>query len=416
MRRRLKFHLHSLVAGIWLNPQTATIEWGATPVIRKLIAMLALSALSGGTAAAGPIDTATFSTGQFAWFYNRPGVAVADMEADLEACGQFGTRLASRFISVSTGAVASMAEDWAADYLAVMYVDECMMSLGYRRFNIRDESPPSFRRRFQEMPPEMQSPYIGAETPPEGELARRWVNSYWLPAEGEQTGSDTRRFMPRAPRASALRSKARFVRSRAISGPLTLNPGEAVVVMSLRSPSGVGAYVQFERQDPETGEAGLLYVDNRARWPGFEARVPFSQTHASRFAFIVPEGVYVLGQVQVGSEGATSFCLGTAAFQVQAGDVVDLGDYVVQRWSRRVDQHTPAPNVRMRIDQPEITAERALTLIGAQAQATPIPARYFNRFPRVCPGHFLPGAHHIYGFEIPGAAEWVGSAPREAAE
>lgn len=357
---------------------------------------------------AGPLKPDVLDADDVAWFYNRPGVTSADMTSDLSACQTFGR---SMFGSnqpdngMSYGLVGAIMGEIAAAGPMVAYTDDCMIMKGYRRFTIANERLKTFAARLESLPAETQALYFGAESPPEGTMTRHWVNTYWLAAPGDDlfVGSQPTA-LPKAPDVPTYNrwGQPKSIKPTPSGIRPVAGPGEAVVVMTVKAPMGTGAIIHFERRTSD-GAADLRIDGKRKTFPGFEAIVPKAKSltsEAVRFSFVVPEGIYALSMARTGRYDFTTFCLGTVALRIRAGEVVDLGDFAMIPAHQPVDPMAPAPLVQFRIDQP-LTDEARASVLGFGGVAL-TRATYLNGFPRQCPLFA-----RIYGFHLPGAASWT---------
>lgn len=371
-------------------------------MIRNAWLSLMLACAVAAPAAAGPLGASVLDSDDLAWFYNRPGVTAEEIGADQHACRGFAAVMLGGEAPQPGpyGLAGSVIGAIASAGLNVAYVDDCMMSQGYRRFDIADTRLRDFSARFQTLPAEQQLAYFSAETPPEGVLARHWSNTYWLPGRGDAAISAPRSFLPRAMTRDEFNrvSQPGWIRPAAQGAAHAAD--QALIVFTLRS-SGGEARFGMERRTPDGGQA-FTGRPNRANFPGIEPRIQ-DAAGPQAFVFAVPPGVWALSYASTTRYNATTFCYGTIAVEAAAGHVIDLGDITIEAGGDIVDPLAPAPTIRMRIDQPPVTAERT-ALFGAGA-ASAQPAAYRNAFPRKCQ-LFTRG----YGFELPGAAQWEAAA------
>jgi hypothetical protein len=373
-------------------------------MIRKATLLLLAFLCLAAPASAGPLEPSVLDSDDVAWFYNRPGGTLEEIATAQNECRGFGAQMMgtnSPAYGEGYGLAGQFIGAIAAAGPIVANTDDCMMSRGYRRFDVAGTRLRDFQTRFAALPGEQQALYAGAETPPEGVLGRQWVNTYWLLAPGDAPAA-AHAITPRATDVPTFNrwGQPRQLRAVAAGAPITLGAGEAVVFVTARAPSGSGAHVMFDRREAN-GDAAFTTVGGGRRWPGFEVRAQDDSVEAARLAFIVPEGVYALSNVRTGRYDFTTMCLGTVAFQIGACEAVDLGDFTMEPSQQIVDPRAPAPKVRLRVDQPEANAARAAAF-GADAFAQSLRrATYFNGFPRACQLF-----SRIYGFDIPGAATW----------
>ena len=344
-----------------------------------------------------------------AWFYNRPSATPEIVAADHARCISFGRRHWGREQEGTVqpgpyGLVGDVMGAIAAAGPIVATIDDCMISEGYRRFDVFGLPLRDFQERLLALPAQERAAYAGADSPPEGTLARQWANTYWLTTGDEAPqGPEPRRITPRvASVASANRWWGSApLRLRTISGdalPVPMADGEAVAFLTLNSSTDTQVEVAFERVAPGTGDLASISYRGGNRWPAFQAQT----THDSgrnEFVFVIPAGTYALARIRRGRQGM-GFCLGTIAFNVAPGDVVDLGHFTVEQGAS-VSAPAPPPVARMRVDQPELTPARRNFLGAGELANRMKQAAYSNGFPRIC-RPFSP----IYGFDIPGAPLW----------
>ncbi|MGH6965567.1 MAG: hypothetical protein ACREE0_13880 [Phenylobacterium sp.] len=370
---------------------------------------------AGPVAAAGPLG-GNLNPSAMAWFYNRPGVTPAVLADDQRACAVFAQYVAGSLYSELPdgtgfgGLIGVLLEGGLNAGPRAGYLDDCMISNGYRRFNIAETKLAAFAERFNAMTPAIQAEFVGAESPPEGVLARQWVNVYWWPAQGEAALAPTsRRSAPRGVRSTTFDRPKRLIIDPVVEGTtLAPGPAEAVVAVTLRSNTPKPALLHFMRDLEETGAPDLLPVKSDTQWPTIQVKASAGKTGAetvTRRVFVVPAGTYSLASVGTGGfEGSTLFCLGTLAFRVEPGDVVDLGEFTVQPGMQVVHPLAPTPKLRLRIDRPPIEAARqALTSSSADLAGRMKAATFRNDFPHECPAT---GGFSVYGFDSPGAATW----------
>lgn len=370
---------------------------------RTAIIALALAFTAPSFVLAGPLAGGALDSDDAAWFYNRPGATLEQVGADQAECRSFGGRMmgsTTPFQDRQYGLVGMIVGDIAAAGPTVAYADDCMMSKGYRRYNLPGMRMTTFMEQLRRLPLPTQRLYAGGETPPEGTLARVWVNDYWLGDEGASL-RNSRSVTPVAPPVETFNSLGRPHRIRATEGAPSAPSGDnALVLVTVHGPTG-RAMANFELMNPVSGLGVRVPVGGRERWPSFEASTDNDQRTA-QLAFVIPAGVYALSQARTGRYDFTDFCLGTIAFEARAGEVIDLGEITVVRGDAVVDPQSPPPETRLRIVQPSIDAARAQVL-GAAALADRLQAAsYRNGFPRQCR---LFG--RIYGVDMPGAADWI---------
>lgn len=385
------------------------------PVARGIIvwtAALAACALVWSATASAQLQAGALDPDDMAWFYNQLGADPQMAANDQAECVTFGARMfgSTRTQASPYGLTGEAMLAMISPGPTLAYADDCMMAKGYRRFDVAGAEQRVFQQRLQASGAEAQAAYVGAVTPPEGVLARQWVNTHWLSREGEPVASgEAPRFTPQAPSVEVANDwggRFRAVRPLEEGGDIALSGDQALVLISLRSPTGAGA--RFERSDPATGGAGLVGTDRQGRWPYFDARVGDDETGVTPRLFVIPAGTYALAAAWTWRwANGTEFCMGTAVFRIEPGEVVDLGEFTFDR-APEVSELAPAPHVRFRIDQPAQDAARIALIPSSRLAQQMRQAEYMNAFPRQCRLF-----SRSYGFELPGAPQWqaIGSAP-----
>lgn len=377
-------------------------------MIRKawLSLLLMCAVIAPSASMAGPITASVLDSDDTAWFYNRPGAGVDGVNADHVECIGFGARMMGgdgEYRPSQYGLTGEILGAIASAGLVVAATDECMMSKGYRRFDLPGVRSRDFRERLAAMPPEQQQAYLGGETPPEGALARVWVNDYWLAGDGLR--APERRYTPSASTVQQYNQWGLPRQIDAVEDFAAIAPtgNQAVVLLTMRAPRS-RAYVLFDRRDPVTGQPSRRTVDGRERFPGFEAETEAREGSPDpvRVAFVIPAGTYSLAMARSTRHDGTTFCLGTIAFDIGAGEAVDLGEITLEPGDQVIDPLSAPPQVRLRIDQPAVDAARANALNAAVFIDRLRPAAYANNFPRNCQLFA-----RIYGLDMPGAPAWA---------
>lgn len=362
--------------------------------------------------ASAQLSPSALDSDDMAWFYNREGESPERIAADHQECLNFGSGMyGGGYVDPRYGLVGEALMPIVSAGPTVAYADDCMMAKGYRRFNVPGMRLRQFQERLQAATSEVLAAYVGASEPPEGVLSRVWVNTYWLPAGDESApGPEPRRFTPRAMTLGDDHSwnpRQTIIRPLREDADIALDGDQALIVMTVRSTTGAG--LRFERSDPATGGAGIVTEGRRQRWPWFDIRAGADDTSPKRVMGLVPAGTYSLAAAWTWRwANGTEFCLGTVAVQIEAGEIVDLGDFSLDRGAE-VSALSTSPHVRLRIDQPDLDAARLALLGGTPLAERMRAARYFNRFPRQC--RLI---SRSYGFDLPGAPDWQTSNPAEA--
>jgi hypothetical protein len=133
-----------------------------------------------------------------------------------------------------------------------------------------------------------------------------------------------------------------------------------------------------------------------------------------RSTYVVPAGRYVLVAYEAAALRVTSFCLRSAAFEVKAGEAVDLGDFVSEIPAAQEPMKDPAvfkmqPLGRL-AHSGDLEIARAALPAGDPLKASLKPAEFVNGVNFACtttpPGvNQVNGvdAPAIYGYDMPGA-------------
>ena len=376
-----------------------------------LITTLAVLFSQTSTVAAQPLPLSALDADQMAWFYNRHGASPEEMGADLSRCGVFASAMLSDqpVPAFPTGLLPDLMRMAASAGFPRVYTDECMIALGYRRFNILGTRYSQFVQRFGEMDHQTQAAFVGGNSPPEGVMARERTNWMWLTSPGEpQLPTDARRYMPFA-------STSPLTNINASSGaPVTLTQNQAVLIVTLRAVVRAetptrrlrtgGAMMFFSRTNPETGEQDMIFS------PGIRSeRVQTSTTdqilNPTTFVYVVPAGFYTLtGAVSGIPSQWVWLCLGTIGVQVSPGDVVDLGEFLLRPGddqTSNVRSPTLGANLRMRVNLGNLDMSRSTLAASPELSKRLVPAEWRNGARTACRGNA--GQAPIYGFDLPGA-------------
>lgn len=394
--------------------------------MKRCVASVVCAAMlfGAGGASAGPIDRDSLDTDSKAWFYNRPGSTQAQALADLESCLAFGRRMTPKASGGGSGVLGVVLDVALTSAMTAGPVraisDDCMIGMGYRRFETRDRNMDAFIARFSAMDAATRAAMMGAETPPEGVLARQWENTYWIRTEADppaQIRPDMKSpqplvYVPPTP-----------VRALASTAPIAPGPNDAVIMVAIRHETDGDARpsVVFTRDDPATGQPAAAAMGSNVRqrwvnrWATFEVRaekLPAGAAPGSRTRqlFVVPAGTYGLDKVTIGFS-VSRFCYGTVAFTAAPGAVVDLGEIVLRTGSNDVYPYATQAPVQLRINRPNIDANRGMLARAPELAARLEPAAFKNGLPHTCP---VLGSEIVsmYGFDIPGAP-WL-NAPAAA--
>lgn len=349
--------------------------------------VFALVAFSANAQARGPDPE------EVAWFYNRPGATLAEVDADTQACavllsdmrggprggayGLVGHAIATAMIEASTDTV----------------VDDCMIARGYRRFDIAGEAMRSFAERLQAMSEAQRAALVGDEAPPEGVLARRRSNEVWIQRPGEAV-AELRDFTPRI-MGAIPEGVNNWGRER---GTIEVGPNEAVVIASLRSTTGDLAVSTFVRIDPETGDFAPTVLGRRPLLTWIALRTRSREPEPPR-AFVVPAGTYAMVNLDM-----LQLCLGTIGFTIEPGTVVNVGVISVdEEPTASIDPLAPQPMRRVRIDVAERASQAPAFVLPPELSTRESEAAFFNGVPYPCTrgvraaGLAMPGAPYRGG-------------------
>jgi len=386
---------------------------------RGFLGACALAFVMAGSAVAGPLAPNALDGDDNGCFYNRPGTGVAEARADLQYCRMFGNSMTPRSTGAGAayGLVGALVEVAVAEAMAQgpvrAHTDDCMISLGYRRFSTSDTSIQAFTERFDRMDQATQDAYAGAETPPEGTLAREWTNSYWLAADGDAPASaESRSVRP----VMGTATQVQMNRGVEAEDPIAPGPQDAVFVVTLRyaSDGRERPSLAFSRDQIDTGMPHMAPIgrNNRMRWPVLEARMDRPARNATgpraqQFVFVAPAGSYTFSAAASGT-ATTQFCLGTIAFTAAPGEVLDLGEFVIEPGQHIAIASAPPALFGLRLNAPNIEADRAVLARAPDLAARLQPATFVNGVARGCQVSGAP----LYGFDLPGAARHQGYVPR----
>lgn len=364
--------------------------------------------LAANPASGGPIHPRDLDPDNLAWFYNRPGATPEQVTADATECAAFGRRLfgppTANPDAAMTGVVPAIMLGIVTAGPVVAYTDDCMMAKSYRRFNVAGTTQRRFSERVTTLPTEMQAALAGADTPPEGALARQWANTYWIAADGDATIAPLRERAHRSAAPQFLTRDAKlFVEPLAEGAGVAPGLNDAVFVMTFRSMGRDQGKIYFAR-DLYSGEPDPIRVGRHDRWPTLVADAARRQANASgvvRLVFVAPAGTYALSAVGQGYYiRSTFFCYETIAFTARAGEVVHLGAYTVETEPSVTHPLAPIPRQRLRIDLPSLEGARADLAQSPDLAARMTLAAYVNNFPHACPETVGIAA---YGLDMPGA-------------
>lgn len=342
--------------------------------MRQLLSIMILLALAGAAHAQAALAPWFDADG----FFNKPGVELARVTADMTACRAEAVRLRSvRNTHTRTGtayafnadgsynaAVSGAATGIAAILFAIQDAQynggieqiefrDCVVALGYRHYRLGAGD----RERFNGGADHGFDALVAAQAPAEGRLNDGEVERNYFAAD--LVGMDYNNQTPAAaveepgavgppePSPEEINGDPAAPAEGAAAGVISrLEPGQiaatqegmAIVVASARQQSGSlevpisGDTFKFRRVTVDGRFVDLLQpsvsFSLRSHFTSERRRDPTlaGDLEAPRYStFIIPAGRYVLSDV-----GPLNACLGTLTFEVGAGDVIYLGDFVAR--------------------------------------------------------------------------------------
>lgn len=184
-----------------------------------------------------------------------------------------------------------------------------------------------------------------------------------------------------------------FARARE-NADIAPGPDDAVVIGSVRSITGDLAVATFIRVDPVTGLSAPVQRGRGQRLPGFSFLTRSSE--AAPKALVTQAGTYALVDLDM-----VQVCLGTIAFTVEPGGVVNLGAIVLnEEPSTAADSLGPVPTRQVRIDAADPETARVALSRAPQLASRAEPASYFNGLHYPCSNAF---PWRVAGIVMPGA-------------
>jgi hypothetical protein len=368
-------------------------------MIRTVAALMVLLC---STALAGPVSVSDVDGDDKGWFYNRPGVTLAEAAADWQACQDFAVAMTgTRPTGYGAGLFTDVLDAIEDVGQGRAFADDCMTALGYRRFDTHDPDIRAFETRVHSMTEAEQLALVSDEAPPEGTLARSWSNTLWTRDPSDELSLERR--LPRRPFAPVgATANSEYVEPLDPHQPISLAADQALVLITLGwdSPSHSRPGINFARVNETSGlpDAVPWGRSGRPTWVSIQADVGRRARGAgapwtTHLAYVVPAGTYALMDAAA-SAGVFQLCLGTIAFTVEPGAVLDLGEVMIRPGSQ--ESGTP---FSLRFARPNLESDRAL-LAGAPDLAARLAAvQYRDEFTIACvPGYFPP-----YGIDLPGA-------------
>jgi len=153
-------------------------------------------------------------------------------------------------------------------------------------------------------------------------------------------------------------------------------PNDGVIVASIRSTTADLAAAVFVRVDPATGRPAMVQDGRRERLPIFMLRTRSREANTPK-VLIAPAGTYALVDLDM-----FMVCLGTTAFTVEPGAVVNLGVVSVnEEPSSAADPLGGMPMRQVRIDP--ASADIIRSALPPELAARAAPASFVNgvRYP-----------------------------------
>lgn len=370
------------------------------------------SAVLASQAWAGPTAWNALDSDDTAWFYNRPGITLPEIEADTIACREFANA------AVSGGQTAAYQNFGLAGGILVglnsgapvaWHHDNCMIARGYRRYTTSDRNLRAFADRYEVMTEQERMALISGETPPDSVLSRQWANDYWTGAD--PVGNPSRRIEMRA--GATFDVAFQELEPADMTAPISLGADQVLLIFSVQfdGPSQRrGATLQFTRDDRTSGRPDRASIGRNGsqRWPMIRATVRERDIPADggpvQFAFVAPAGFYSLSGLQAYGAMPMNICMGTLAFDATPGSVLDLGSYTFAR-SNRFERFAGAEPFSIQVHLDVDNARRQLAIfpdLVERVRAAP----YENGFVRPC-GWYNEALRPVYGIDMPGAP-WPG--------
>lgn len=248
-------------------------------------------------------------------YYNRSGATVEDHDLEFRDC--FVATNVSRDSVPSPGLAFEVIWGGVLRAMSASGVENCMISRGWRVFQLSENEGRSFSRLSDEDFRTRFGPMVGEANPP-GVLAREWTNQAARPARYHTASR------PRAPSRDQLSA-----RSFALRGyELELRTPEEAAGPRLTDIRGVPLQ---RASTPEAGKAVVILGATGNRGMGFERTVATGGDY--RFGINGSrEGAWQTFQVPPGRYRITNtswlnHCLGSPAFDIEAGEIVYAGTF-----------------------------------------------------------------------------------------
>ncbi len=301
-----------------------------------------------GRAQAGPLAIQAADKPPNARFYNHPEGTIDLHQRDLGFCAKFAQSQISgqidtpEFVTDEEKASASRAYGLIPNMLDILSVsgrkdnagqallDDCMVSLGWRSFEIAGQNQATFEALFASMSEVGKANYLFGENPPSGQLLRGWRNSFWL---GTEAGVSIKPGI----RSASPRIDMSYIEGRKLNtlARVPMGAAEAIVVFQAAQADGLrgNRALAFQTVNLETGlfapaaNPGVPDRFNPSGRGGFGIGTnPRNQSNnPNRQAMVVPAGTYALSDITSNENQVP--CFGTVGFTIQPGEVLVLGSF-----------------------------------------------------------------------------------------
>lgn len=376
-----------------------------------------VSLLTSSNATAGPVIIKDLKRANSAWFYNKLGATAEEVSRDDYNCTAFGHYMFTMspykdgdpYIAHS-GVVGSAIGSAVSSGPIRGTKDDCMMSLGYSRYNTADDSMKSFMARYESLTTREKDLYHGSDVPPEGKLTRKWVNTFWITDEGEQKPDvEERNYMPERfdlSKSETLKSvKPSFRNNPSLMPPLEfksvkkaddieLTEGTSLVIVKVKPVNGKPAEIRFSRVNPETGEPNpILDKKRKGKIPTLVISAKHDTIEGHNI-YKVPSGHYALSFARY-----HAMCMKTVIVEFKSGEVINLGEYTGYRNKESVHPLAPTPRVRFRFDDNDLYSSPVIDVLKSK----PVTAEFKNNFEMKCPAIL---GEKMYGVSFPGRPEF----------
>ena len=355
-------------------------------------AMVAASLLSvAGASRADPADLGRAATGYT--YYNRPGAALKDHNAELLDCVVEAMRVRPTY-----PAFALLNEDHRA--LAQAAVENCMVVRGWRVVRLSADEGSELAKLPTVILSDHLSAWIGSEAPT-GEIVRGWANEaangatrrYEItPSDNEKmlsvrliSNGEIKEALEAAIRQQPPPVKAELdpkwpLKALTPAEVATAPPFASVIIFRIKGLSlrnGIG--MAFGREGPDK-DTPPSKVDKGPDFIEIRIGLLYAKKDGDTWAYALPPGRWRV--VGFGSKPFLDFCLGSPSFEAKAGDVVFAGTFDMS-----------AEDVG-----PDLSLTPVKAWLGASPAAGRVrPAAYINGSRGPC------GGNAIYAFEIKGA-------------